>query len=171
MSGSQSNLIPKAAKIMQKYFPRNKVGMPYQLSKELREILVKCYPFLRDFVKQETIKKNVVVEVCPASNFRIGNLTRVEDHPLFAMCPPDRNGGISVVFGSDDPAMFQTSIDDEYFFVEEAMDKKYPDLPLEKRLEYLETIRRRSMELCCDDLPNDPDYPNAILNLIENALK
>jgi hypothetical protein len=77
------------------------------------------------------------------------------------MNTPDQNGGISVVFGSDDPAMFQTSIDDEYLFVKEAMDKKYPGLAQEKRLEYLETIRRRSMELCCDDLPIDKDDPNA----------
>ena len=97
-----------------------------------------------------------MVEVCPASNFHVGGLTTMEDHPVFAMCPPnDPKGGISVVFGSDDPAIFQTSIDDEYLFVKEAMDKRYPDLPQEKRLEYLETIRRRSMELCCDDLPDD----------------
>ena len=91
----------------------------------------------------------------------------IEDHPLFAMCPPDQNGGISTVFGTDNPAMFQTSIDDEYLFVKEAMDKKYPKLPQEKRLEYLEAIRRRSMELCCDDLPDDPV---AILELIERAV-
>jgi len=157
---------PKAAKILQKHFTNNEVGRPYKLTKELCEILEKCYTFLRDFVKQEIINKNIVVEVCPASNFRVGNLTKVEDHPLFAMCPPDKGGGISVVFGSDDPAMFQTSIDDEYLFIKEAMDKKYPDLPLEKRLEYLETIRRRSMELCCDDLPDDP---REILNLIGKA--
>jgi len=83
------------------------------------------------------------------------------------MCPPDQNGGISTVFGTDNPAMFQTSIDDEYLFVKEAMDKKYPKLPQEKRLEYLEAIRRRSMELCCDDLPDDPV---AILELIERAV-
>ena len=103
------------------------VEQPYKLSGELCEVLKKCYPFLREFVKREIIRKNVVVEVCPASNFRIGNLTKIEDHPLFEMCPADQKGGISVVFGSDDPAMFQTSIDDEYLFVKEAMDKKYPD--------------------------------------------
>jgi len=110
--------------------------------------------------------RNIVVEVCPASNFRIGHLTKLEEHPLFTMCPADQNGGISVVFGSDDPAMFQTSIADEYLFVKEAMNKKYPDLPQEKQLEYLETIRRRAMELCCDDLP---DNPEAILDLIKQC--
>jgi len=159
--------LPKAAKILQRYFTRKEVAQPYKLSEELRDVLKKCYPFLRKFVKQQIIKKNVVVEVCPASNFRIGNLTKIEDHPLFEMCPADQKGGISVVFGSDDPAMFQTSIDDEYLFVKEAMDKKYPDLPQEKRLEYLETIRRRSMDLCCDDLP---DEPVAILELIKKVL-
>ena len=157
--------LPKASEMMQKHFMQKKVGQSCKLSKELREILEQCYPFLRDFVKQEIINKNIVVEVCPASNFRIGNLTKIEDHPLFAMCSPD-TGGVSTVFGTDNPAMFQTSIDEEYLFIKEAMDKKYPDLPLEKRLEYLETIRRRSMDLCCDDLP---DNWLEILNLIEKA--
>ena len=71
--------LPKAAKILQKYFIRQEVGQSYKLPKELREILEECYPFLRDFVKKEVIRKNAVVEVCPASNFRIGNLTRIED--------------------------------------------------------------------------------------------
>ena len=162
----ENKKFPKAAKILQKYFSKKEVARPYKLSPELRETLEKCYPFLRNFVMQKIVQKNIIVEVCPASNFRIGSLARLEDHPLFAMCPPDQNGGISTVFGTDDPAMFQTSIDDEYLFVKEAMDKKYPDLPQEKQLEYLETIRCRSMELCCDELPDD--IP-AILRIIDKA--
>jgi len=163
----KDNPFPIAARIMRRHFTTKEVGRPYKLPRDLRDTLEKCYPFLCNYVKQEVIKKNAVVEVCPASNFRIGNLTKIEDHPLFAMCPPDKNGGISTVFGTDNPAMFQTSIDGEYLFVKAAMDKKYSELPQEKRLEYLETIRRRSMELCCDDLPDDT---YTILELIDKIL-
>ena len=161
--------LPKAAKILQKYFTQKRVADLYTLSKELRTILKKCYPSLRDFVKQKIIERNIVIEVCPTSNFRIGGLTRMVDHPLFAMaCPQNvQKDNIRIVFGSDDPAIFQSAIDDEYLYVKESMGKKYRCLSQAQQLKYLDKIRCRSMKLCCDDLPNDP---NKILNLIESVL-
>jgi len=62
--------------------------------------------------------QKIALEVCPASNLRTGALARqlrrgaaqIEDHPL----PVFLRHGIPVVLSTDDPAMFHTTLHDEY---------------------------------------------------------
>jgi len=62
--------------------------------------------------------RRVVLEVCPASNLRTGALAlqlrnhraTLREHPL----PQLLRHGIPVVLSTDDPAMFETSLNDEY---------------------------------------------------------
>ncbi|HYL86479.1 MAG TPA: adenosine deaminase [Candidatus Angelobacter sp.] len=63
-------------------------------------------------------EKKIPLEICPGSNLRTGALARqvcrnnakIEDHPL----PSLLRHGIPVVLSTDDPAMFQTTLHDEY---------------------------------------------------------
>jgi aminodeoxyfutalosine deaminase len=62
--------------------------------------------------------RNIPLEVCPTSNLRTGALARqigqptagYEQHPL----PSFFRRGLPVTLSSDDPAMFETSLNDEY---------------------------------------------------------
>jgi adenosine deaminase len=62
--------------------------------------------------------RRIPLEICPQSNFRTGALAlqlrrpdaRVEDHPLAALF----RHGIPVVLSTDDPAMFHTTLREEY---------------------------------------------------------
>lgn len=62
--------------------------------------------------------RKIALEVCPGSNIRTGALARqlgrgdarIEDHPL----PVFLRHGIPVVLSTDDPAMFHTTLHDEY---------------------------------------------------------
>jgi aminodeoxyfutalosine deaminase len=71
-------------------------------------------PSLMDLLAE----RRVVLEICPGSNIRTGALARqlcceqarIEDHPL----PVLLRHGIPVVLSTDDPAMFQTTLLDEY---------------------------------------------------------
>jgi len=62
--------------------------------------------------------RNIPLEVCPTSNLRTGALARqigrsaagYEQHPL----PSFFRRGIPVILSSDDPAMFETTVSDEY---------------------------------------------------------
>ena len=62
--------------------------------------------------------KNIPLEVCPTSNLRTGALARqvgrsaagYEQHPL----PSFFRRGLPVTLSSDDPAMFETTVSDEY---------------------------------------------------------
>jgi adenosine deaminase len=62
--------------------------------------------------------RRIPLEICPQSNIRTGALAlqlrrpdvRIEDHPLAALF----RHGIPVVLSTDDPAMFHTTLRDEY---------------------------------------------------------
>ena len=62
--------------------------------------------------------RRIPLEICPASNIRTGALARqlgrteasIRDHPLPALF----RHGIPVVLSTDDPAMFHTTLDEEY---------------------------------------------------------
>src|SRR5713226_1831245 len=63
-------------------------------------------------------KRKIPLEVCPASNMKTGALARqlcredatIEDHPL----PKLFRHGIPIVLSTDDPAMFHTTLHEEY---------------------------------------------------------
>src|SRR5438094_1191902 len=63
-------------------------------------------------------ERKIPLEICPASNMKTGVLARqlrrekatIEDHPL----PKFLRHGIPVVLSTDDPAMFHTTLNEEY---------------------------------------------------------
>jgi adenosine deaminase len=55
-------------------------------------------------------ERNIPVEVCPSSNVSTGLIARFEDHPL----PKFLEAGLAVTLNSDDPAMFGTSLQEEF---------------------------------------------------------
>ena len=63
-------------------------------------------------------ERKIPLEICPASNIKTGALARqlqrekvlIEDHPL----PKFLRHGIPVVLSTDDPAMFHTTLNEEY---------------------------------------------------------
>jgi len=64
------------------------------------------------------VGRRIPLEICPQSNLRTGALAkqlrlpdaRIEDHPL----PQLWRQGVPVVLSTDDPAMFHTTLEDEY---------------------------------------------------------
>jgi aminodeoxyfutalosine deaminase len=71
-------------------------------------------PELMDLLAQ----RNIPLEICPASNMKTAALARqlqcedarIEDHPL----PKLLRHGIPIVLSTDDPAMFHTTLHEEY---------------------------------------------------------
>ena len=58
----------------------------------------------------ELVERDVVLEVCPASNLRTRAVARIEEHPF----PVLRRAGVRVTVNSDDPGMFDTDLNREY---------------------------------------------------------
>jgi adenosine deaminase/aminodeoxyfutalosine deaminase len=94
-------------------------------------------------------EKQVPVEVCVSSNLRTGACPTMQEHPLRKFF----DHGMMVTLSTDDPAMFQTSLNREYEIAQEEF--KFSEehlrelarnsfeasfLPVEKKLRFLQQI-------------------------------
>jgi adenosine deaminase len=59
------------------------------------------------------VERRVPLEICPTSNFLTGAVSRKKPHPLLAL----HAAGVPVTIDADDPAIFGTSIENEYRYV------------------------------------------------------
>jgi adenosine deaminase len=58
---------------------------------------------------QLLIERNIVLEMCPSSNEKLGNIHRYDDHPILALDA----AGVRVTVNSDDPSLFGVHLTDE----------------------------------------------------------
>jgi aminodeoxyfutalosine deaminase len=61
-------------------------------------------------VVRELAERRIVLDVCPTSNLRTGNVPSLAEHPL----PRLIDAGVPCSLGTDDPAMFDTDLDREH---------------------------------------------------------
>lgn len=96
-------------------------------------------------------ERQVPIEVCISSNVRTGCCRRLEDHPVRRMF----DHGLMITLNSDDPAMFQTTLNQEYQLAQDVFhftDDQLREvarnafeasfLPAEKKLQFLSVIDR-----------------------------
>jgi adenosine deaminase len=69
-------------------------------------------------------EKGIPLEMCPISNLRTGAVARIEDHPIRLYFQK----GIRVTVNTDDPAMFNTSLAEEYEALETRLGFTEPEL-------------------------------------------
>lgn len=61
------------------------------------------------------VQRQLPVEVCITSNFRTGCCLKLEDHPVRKLF----DAGVMITLNSDDPAMFRTTLCEEYALAQE----------------------------------------------------
>lgn len=93
------------------------------------DAVVEIYEMLQDHLIDKYAKKGIIFETNPSSNVFISDMSSYERHPIFRFCPPKekflqkgerfnkygiRTASALVTINSDDPAIFATSIQNEY---------------------------------------------------------
>lgn len=58
----------------------------------------------------EVLERGIHVEMCPVSNVKTGSVARIEDHPIVKA----REVGMSFSVNTDDPGIFENSMNSEY---------------------------------------------------------
>lgn len=102
---------------------------------------------LQAYIRENVAKIGIVVEINPTSNLLIGNLTDLENHPLWRLDPPKGNGEsppVSVCIGSDDPITFATNLRWEYALMRESL--VAGGLSSSEACNYLDRIRSRGLD-------------------------
>ena len=95
---------------------------------------------LQEIVRSLIKSRGITVESNPSSNWLIGGLERLYDAPAvqWTLRHPD----FPISINPDDPTVFATSIENEYFYVFSCLLKGTDDIPGLSRIEALQRIRR-----------------------------
>jgi adenosine deaminase/aminodeoxyfutalosine deaminase len=101
---------------------------------------------------EELAERQVPIEICVSSNLRTGCCAELAQHPVRRYF----DQGLMLTLNSDDPAMFRTSLVEEYALVQEAFGFTN---------EHLRELARTSFE--ASFLP--PEKKIAFLNLFDSA--
>lgn len=68
------------------------------------------------YLVEELVRRRVPLEVCPTSNLRVGGVASLAEHPL----PRLMHEGVFVTLNSDDPALFNSTLTEEYLVCADA---------------------------------------------------
>ncbi len=69
-------------------------------------------------------ERQLPLEMCPISNLRTGVVRAIASHPIRAMF----DAGVRVTVNTDDPKMFNTSLEDEYQALADELEFSWPEL-------------------------------------------
>jgi adenosine deaminase len=107
-------------------------------------------------LSDELVRRQIPLEVCPTSNVCLAGIPRIAEHPIERM----RKMGLFVTLNSDDPALFGTTLTDEYLACVEAFgwtDHECEELvlraaeasllPAAERIDLADTIREECAKL------------------------
>ncbi len=119
------------------------------------------WEMVQDHSIQEIGKAGIIIETNPSSNLFISSMHSYSIHPLFRFNPPKekylqkgeifnkygiRDGKIAVTINSDDPAIFVTSLQNEYRAMKKIAKEQYDCSDKEADI-YIEDIRQFGVEV------------------------
>ena len=118
---------------------------------------------VQDYLLQMCADKGIILEANPSSNVAISEIKRYSDHPIFRWIPlsdddivPNgkfnrfglRSGRVRVCVNSDDPGLFNTTLQNEFHFLEEAASSQ---VSVEKAREWVDFLRKEGVEIFLDN--------------------
>jgi hypothetical protein len=136
---SSKKINKKVQNIYEMYQKSNKVRTSYKKiiiikSKDINKLELKIYEALQDKILTKIEKKGIIIDTNPSSNIFISSLSKYSNHPIFRFNPPkekllnnkekfnkynQRKGSILSTLNSDDPAIFSTSLQNEFRIIQQ----------------------------------------------------
>ena len=114
----------------------------------IRENEAALYESLQEYLLKKIARKGIYIETNPTSNLNIGNIKEVLEHPIFRMSPlrpiAEKEQNILVTVNSDDPAVFNTNVENELAYVYYALE--HAGCAKEDVLHWIDKIRQNGMD-------------------------
>lgn len=151
----QAQANDKAVYLFRLYHYNKKIKENGQLCVELKisKRLVSFIDIVREGMLNEIEKQGFMVECNPSSNFKIGDIDRYINHPIFKfyttpnLLKLDFTHNISVSINTDDKGIFNTSLEREYALLAAAYSKEHTTKQEQSDLfEWLDSIRKMGLE-------------------------
>ncbi len=101
---------------------------------------------LQEYMIRKVETKGIYVETNPTSNLSIGEFENMDKHPIFSLNQIEGKSGhqVLVLINSDDPAVFNTNVENEFAYIYYAAQKQ--GISRVAILEWIEKVRRYGME-------------------------
>lgn len=111
-----------------KYYERGNEADELVIPKEYREEWYKLLENIQQDLLGSLERKHIAIECNPSSNYKIGEMTRYADHPIFrffndGICTPFPQREIAVSVNTDDQGVFSTSLEREYSLLALALER------------------------------------------------
>lgn len=114
----------------------------------IQENEIEAFEILQEHLMEKVAQKGIYIETNPTSNVTIGEFDNLLEHPIFRMNPlnPHNTGGhhVMVTVNSDDPAVFNTNVENELAYIYYALDRGGYDK--EESLIWIDRVRQNGLD-------------------------
>lgn len=114
----------------------------------VKENELALYEELQEYLKRKIAQKGIYIETNPTSNLSVGNMKELSEHPIFRLSPvrqtSDQEMSVLVTINSDDPAVFNTNVENELAYVYYAL--QHAGYAKENILQWIDKIRQNGMD-------------------------
>lgn len=109
---------------------------------------IEAYKAIQEALLKKVERMGIYVEANPTSNVTIGDIDRMEKHPIFRMNSLEGGGEdnhhIMVTINSDDPAVFNTNVENEMAYIYYALE--HSGYSKEDILKWIDKIRQFGLD-------------------------
>lgn len=115
----------------------------------VRENEMILYQNLQEYLLKKVAMRGIYVETNPTSNLNIADLKDLNEHPIFRLSPLKETADqvqqrIMVMINSDDPAVFNTNVENELAYVYYALE--HAGYAKEDILNWIDKVRQNGMD-------------------------
>lgn len=156
---NEARMVEEARLLYHKYHFVPKVkqkgsdGESLQISLDVRKAFIEVVSRLQSVILDKVSALNLRIECNPTSNYKIGEMTRYDQHPILRFynvgLTDGKDSEIPVTINTDDKGVFATSHEREYSLMALALEKNcnlYANVNRQQIMRWIDNIRRMGFE-------------------------